>query len=58
MPDSEQTPPRVRLKGLTPETFQHPNDRQAVEKLKKMKGVDWLCSKLIEYGVFSVEYLS
>ena len=48
---------RVRLKGLTASAFQHPLDRQATDKLKKLKGFDWLVGKFVEYGIERIQYV-
>ena len=50
-------PKRIPLVGLTANAFQHPLDRQATEKLKKLKGFDWLVGKFVEYGIERIEYV-
>jgi Zn-dependent protease with chaperone function len=51
-------PRRIPLKGLPASSFQHPLDRQATEKLKKVKGFDWLAAKFVEYGIERIEYVT
>lgn len=48
---------RVMLKGVSAAAFQHPLDRQATDKLKKIPGFDKLVAKFIEYGFERVEYV-
>lgn len=50
-------PKRIPLKGLPATAFQHPLDRQATDKLKKLKGFDWLVGKFVEYGIERIEYV-
>jgi Zn-dependent protease with chaperone function len=37
--------------GITAQDFQHPADIQALETLKKAKGLDWLTKKVMELGL-------
>ena len=39
------------LLGINARDFQHPADIQALETLKKAKGVDWLTKKVMELGL-------
>lgn len=48
---------RVELKGIDPAAFQHPLDRQASDKMKKVKGFDTFMSKFIEYGCERMMYV-
>lgn len=48
---------RVELKGIDPTAFQHPLDRQATEKMKRVKGFDLFMGKFIEYGFERIMYV-
>lgn len=43
--------------GLSAESFQHPEDRAATEKLKQLAGFDKLCAKVLECGLERALYL-
>ncbi len=45
------------LPGLSPEDFQHPDDRAATQALASVPGLDTVVAKLLEYGVERVLYL-
>lgn len=45
------------LPGLTPEDFQHPEDRAATQSLAAVPGLDTVVAKALEYGVERVLYL-
>ena len=46
-----------KLNSISPVAFQHPLDIQAIDALKKLKGFDFLCHKMIEYGYEKVRYV-
>jgi len=37
--------------AISPEAFQHPADKAALEALKKARGLDWITSKVMELGL-------
>lgn len=43
--------------NISPVAFQYPLDIQAIDALKKLKGFDFLCHKMIEYGYEKVRYI-
>lgn len=43
--------------NISPFAFQYPLDIQAIDTLKKLKGFDFLCHKMIEYGYEKVRYI-
>jgi len=42
---------KLAFPGLTPEDFQHPSDKKALEALKKVKGFDFFTKKVLELGL-------
>ena len=52
-----QPPKRIELKGIDATAFQHPLDRQATDRLRKLKGFDTFMGKFIEYGFERIEYV-
>jgi Zn-dependent protease with chaperone function len=46
-----------KLLGISTTAFQHPMDIQAIEALKKLKGFDYVCHKMIEYGYERLRYI-
>ncbi len=47
----------VTFSGLTADQFQHPDDVQATDALRKLPGLDTVVSKVLEYGFERVAYL-
>ena len=41
---------KKRFSGISAITFQHPLDIQAIDALNKLKGLDLICRKMMEYG--------
>jgi len=48
---------RVILKDLNPLEFYHPQDKLYLEKVKAVKGFDFLVSKFFEYGIEKIFYV-
>ena len=44
-------PPRLRITFVAREELQHPSDTRALDVLKKMRGLDTLVRKVIEWGL-------
>jgi len=48
---------KKRFPDISTSAFQHSLDVQAIDTLKKLKGFDFICHKIIEYGYEKVRYI-
>jgi Zn-dependent protease with chaperone function len=48
---------RIRFESIDASAFQHPDDRQATESLKKLIGFDMLVKKFLEFGYERLLYV-
>lgn len=42
---------KLYFQAISPDDFQHPADQTALEALKKVRGLDWITSKVMELGL-------
>lgn len=49
---------KTDLKCIDPKSFQHPSDIRGVAALRALKGFDFVCHKMMEYGYERVQYIN